>query len=188
MTGSASKRMLSRMRTALLVLSGLAGCAALDRPSLLDQRAAALQEQAAEREERANAALRTQEDALSRDQALDEDRTGQAARFAAGVAAQQHALERLEPIMRECLLSKARRLAVSSPEGADAVASLALRTCSPEITAVARTVELAHLSSEGLAADISARLRPELRRTVGRERAQAAARSDGTGNIAQPGR
>ena len=188
MTRSFPKRIVLRMRATLLILSGLAGCAALDRPSLLDQRAAALQQQAANREVRANAALQAQGDASTRYQALDEDRTRQAARFAAGVAAQQQAVARLQPVMRGCLLSNARRLATSSAETADAVATLALRACRPSIMAVARTVELANLPSEGLAADISARLRPELRWTVERERAQGLTTAHGTGDTASIGR
>ena len=86
--------------------------------------------------------------------------------------------------MRGCLLSNTRRLATSSAETADVVATLALQACHPAIMAVARTVELAHLPSGGLAADIFARLRPELRWTVERERLQALATSHGTGDAA----
>jgi hypothetical protein len=172
---------------ALLVTNCLAACSAWDRPSVLDQHAAMLRYQATARETRANEDLSTHEQALALDRAnRDSAEQQQTAQFAAAVAAQQAALTKLLPMMRGCVLSRALSLTGTATDNADAIVSASLHTCRPAIIAVARTVELAHLSSQGLADDMAARLRPEVTQFVITRQAEMQAASDHADTNAAP--
>jgi hypothetical protein len=74
--------------------------------------------------------------------------------------------------MLACLTQDVRVRARASAAPANVVANAVLAACRKQIDAVARTVELARISSAGLAADMAARLRPGVIRAVVLERLQ----------------
>ncbi len=138
------------------------------------QKQAAIWRLQAEAQDAANdAALARRHDQLARERAVQAAAAQQQAiRFGQAVAVQQGALAQLRPALQACLDANVRRLA-PTPLSASAVANAVLALCRPRIAAIARTVELVQIASDGLAADMSARLITGVRRAVMQLRRQS---------------
>ena len=150
----------------------LAGCAPAG-PSDVERQVAIWQWQQAAQEARQDEDAAKTHQGFDRTRAVEDDAERQdASQFAARVAAQQRASATLTPVMQACLTTNALRRANASAAPASMVAVAVLADCRPAIVAVARTVELARISSAGLAEDIAARLRRGVTALVIADRAQ----------------
>jgi hypothetical protein len=170
----------------VLLYTCLAGCAWPVEPPDVERQASIWRWQAAAQDAANDAALARLHGQLARERpAQDAAEQSQAERYGVAVSAQQAALARLRPDMLACLTQDVRALARASAAPANVVADAVLAACRKQIDAVARTVELARISSAGLAADMAARLRPGVIRAVVSERLQprppAPAPDGGTG-------
>jgi hypothetical protein len=168
-------RQTTRMdRAFMLVLAPLclAGCAP-SGPSDVERQAAVWKAQEAAQEARQDDDSSRTHQTFDRIRAVQDDTERQdAAHFATLVAAQQRASAALTPVMQTCLKENAMRRATGSTAPPAMVAQAVLGDCRPAIVAVARTVELARISSAGLADEITARLRRSVTALVIADRAQ----------------
>jgi hypothetical protein len=170
-------------RTSYFLCLLLTACTQPPEPSDVEKQTAIWRWQAEAQDAANEAATQRVRDQLARDRAAQDAVARQnALQLARAVAAQQNVLAQLRPALQDCLAATVHRLAATNlPPAAAAQAVLTL--CRPSIVAIARTVELVRIASDGLAADMAARLRPSVLRGVMLARQQTGAGRGSDGHI-----